>query len=556
MTQIRHCFSTRSARSVTKLAARMQVVCFFLVVIGCRGTIENGPNTDLRDSESRPHAGVGNPAKEPVAGRLVDSTDAGVPNEIPPDGVRGNTGDGGTLVAPADGGVGGRLGDAATVSVKEPDRTDGIANATILPVIWLETKDQKVPARDPKTPGRLKLFDKYSGTADNVMGLEAQTPTLDVPIAIGIRGGFTASLPKLPYGVELQDGAGNDKAFSLLGMPKGSDWVLYACYTDKTCMRNAMVYAVGQDLGRYSPRFRFVEVIINGKYVGLYNLIEKIRRDNDRVDVPKPAATAADGELSGGYIIKHEGGSSQSPPNNFKTNDGTATGLAWTHYYPKSDTITAAQRAYITTHFEAFQKMMLGPDWTDATKGYPAWIDVGSFVDIAIMNEVTNNWDGYSRSSFFTKLPANQGNKLVAGPLWDFDLAFGNISMGDSFKTDTWSYIKDFHPAPQNKAPFLTPFFWMKLWKEPTFTKQMRCRWQTLRMGPLSLDTIDRRLGAWRTYLLPVIARDQKVWPTLGKKIFPNYFVGKTFDEEINWLRDWIAKRLDFLDKNLPGTCL
>lgn len=85
-------------------------------------------------------------------------------------------------------------------------------------------------------------------------------------------------------------------------MPSDPDWVLYACYVDKTCLRNAVAYTVGQNLGRWNPRFRFVEVILNGDYVGLYNVVEKIKLDKNRLPLPAPAADAASGDLSGAYV--------------------------------------------------------------------------------------------------------------------------------------------------------------------------------------------------------------------------------------------------------------
>lgn len=103
-------------------------------------------------------------------------------------------------------------------------------------------------------------------------------------IGIEIRGHSSQMFPKKQFGIELRDDAGNS---SLLGMPSESDWVLNASYTDKSFLRNVLTYKLGNDLGRYASRTRFCEVVINEKYMGLYILQEKIKRDKNRVNIKK-----------------------------------------------------------------------------------------------------------------------------------------------------------------------------------------------------------------------------------------------------------------------------
>ena len=133
-------------------------------------------------------------------------------------------------------------------------------------------------------------------------------PALESNITIRIRGNSTARYAKKSYSIEFFDDARMaEKARPVLDMPSDPDWVLYACYVDKTCLRNAVAYTVGQNLGRWNPRFRFVEVILNGDYVGLYNVVEKIKLDKNRLPLPAPAADAASGDLSGAYVVKRDG---------------------------------------------------------------------------------------------------------------------------------------------------------------------------------------------------------------------------------------------------------
>src|SRR5262245_45914989 len=177
-----------------------------------------------------------------------------------------------------------------------------IAEQKQVAVFWIEV-DKKPIVADVKTPGRLKVFEEPGDSHD---GLATRTPTAMLPVGISLRGNYSRGLPKKPYSLELQDGAGNEKPAALLGLPPEADWVLNASYTYHTFLRNPLTDALMQEMGRYASRFRFVEIYIDGAYQGLYILLEKPNRDRYRVNIPKPAATAAEGDLTGGYIFRLE----------------------------------------------------------------------------------------------------------------------------------------------------------------------------------------------------------------------------------------------------------
>jgi hypothetical protein len=447
----------------------------------------------------------------------------------PPDRAPTDTGPGPDAGQPGDT----RLPDAS------PPPADSRPRADVVPVLWLELGGKAITGTE--VTAQLSVIEDHDGSH---VGLATAPVALKAPVGIALRGNFTGSLPKKPYSLELRDDAGMDRELPVLGMPPGSDWALYACYTDKTCLRYMLVQDLAQGLGRWSSRGRFVEVFLDGKYHGLYNLFERVRRDRYRVNIPKPAPDAMAGDLTGGYIFRHEG-SGKGAGRDFKTPDG----IVWSFHYPRAADLTPAQKTYLTDYVNRFDAAMRAPTWADPTTGYRKWTDVQSFVDYVIVQEVTNNWDGYARSVYFHKLPDAAGGKLFASPLWDHDLAFGNISMGTNYRTDTWSYD---NARTGNDAVL---FFFKNMVKEPAFQKEVRCRWEALRKGVLAKATLDARIDAWVPYIRESVKRDQMRWPTLGVKIFPNYFVGKTYEEEVAWLRDWIAKRLTWLDANLPGTC-
>ena len=125
----------------------------------------------------------------------------------------------------------------------------------------------------------------------------------DGRIAIEFRGSTSQGFPKKPYGLETQDSAGENIQF--LGMPTENDWVLHNPYSDKSLMRNVLAFDMARAMGRYSPRTKFCEVFLNGQYQGVYVLMEKIKRDSNRVNIAELDATMNGGDaLTGGYIVK------------------------------------------------------------------------------------------------------------------------------------------------------------------------------------------------------------------------------------------------------------
>ncbi len=441
--------------------------------------------------------------------------------------------------------------DLSTPEVSPPPAADaalpplppGTRRAGV-PVLWM-TVGGAALQKDVEVTGELTVIEDVLETESGEhVDPRTRPPALVSRVAIDVHGNFTATLPKKPLNLELRDEAGAEVERPLLGMPKGSDWVLLACYTDKTCLRSAIVLDVAAQLGRWNPRFRFVELYVDGKYQGLYNLVERVRRDKHRLDLPKPAADAEAGDLTGGNDFRKEGGG-KGNGRDWKSR----TGFVWTYHYPRHDEITPAQKRYLGDHMTKFEDAVRGPAWADPKAGYRAFLDLPTLVDYALIQELVNGWDGYARSIYFLKRPTADGGLVEHVPLWDFDLAFGNISMGTNFRTDTWAYEN-----PRTGADAVA-FFYPKIWSDPPFRDALRCRWEALRKEIVVQAAIDAKIAAWTRQIAPSIARDQKTWKTLGKSIYPNHVAFATYDEEVAWLRSWIDARIRWLDAHLPGRC-
>jgi len=126
-------------------------------------------------------------------------------------------------------------------------------------------------------------------------------------VGIEIRGSSSQMFPKKSYGFETRNQVGEDIDFPILGLPEEGDWILYAPYSDKSLIRNVLTFSLAKPLGHYASMCRFVELFLNNEYQGIYVLMEKIKREDTRVDIATLNPDEPEGEdLTGGYIVKLE----------------------------------------------------------------------------------------------------------------------------------------------------------------------------------------------------------------------------------------------------------
>lgn len=395
-----------------------------------------------------------------------------------------------------------------------------------------------------KADGWLTVVREHDGTLEDI---ERAPVVYEGPIGIEIHGASSSADPKHNYRMELRDATGADYDYPLLGLGSDSDYVLHASYGDKSYLRNPFIYslgrAIGDETGEWQPGVAFAEVYLNGRYWGLYAVIERQKRDAQRIDIPEPAAGVDLGDITGGYIFKVD----YDRGLYFRT----AAGTLLEYGDPRHDEISAAQDAYVKAWWDSFESMLNGASWSDADAGYPAWIDQESWLDYFLLNELAHNVDAYRLSTYVYKDVDAEGGRLHAGPIWDFDRAFGNVNYCECYNTGGWI----FDDLAACGASYQYPLWWQKVWSDPAFQDALRCRWETLRAGPLSEAEITERMAALAEPLGDAVDRDQSVWGTIGVNVGFNYFVGETWEEELDWLREWTLTRADWLDRNLSGTC-
>jgi len=420
-----------------------------------------------------------------------------------------------------------------------------IFTASNLPIVVINTNSQTI-LDDPRIVCDMGIIDNGFGTINLI-----SDPFNDYngKISIEYRGSSSQSFPKKPYALETQDLIGNNNNVSLLGMPVENDWILYAPYSDKALMRNFLTFDLGRKMGHYAPRTVYCELVINGDYKGIYILMEKIKRDNDRVDIAKLDADDLAGDsLTGGYIIKvdkYTGTGGVDWLSDFPNIGGGSLNIQY--HYPQATALQPQQLNYIEQYVDSFEYALNGPNFTDTSIGYAKYIDVNSFIDFYIINELSKNIDGYRLSTYMHKDKESKGGKLTMGPFWDFNLAFGNANYCSGGITSGWEV--------NGGCGDSNPFWFERLLDDTLYQNKLKCRWEYLRVRSFHQDSLFNFIDSVALYLDDAQQRNFQQWPTLGTYVWPNYYVGSTYQDELNFFKTWIGDRLVWIDNNLGGNC-
>ncbi len=417
-----------------------------------------------------------------------------------------------------------------------------------LPIVVLQV-GVPIP-NEPKVDGWMGVIDHPAGVRNRVGDAY---DGYDGPIGIEIRGSSSQSFPKKSYAVELRGPDGLDVEASVLGMPADEDWILYGPYSDKSFLRNALIMHLARSAGRYASRTRFVELVLNGSYEGVYVLMERIKRGDDRVDVARLDPTEVTGDdVTGGYILKidkWDGAEIGGWWSGYPPFPGSGDRVFVQYHYPRPNEIAPEQQAYIQEAYRQFEALMASASYADPVVGYPSLLDVESAVDFVLLNEISKNIDGYRLSTFLSRDRVQAGEpppKFVLGPIWDFNLGFGNANYYEGERTAGWQIevrlgAGEFHP----------PFWFRKLWDDRDFHFRVVERWSTLRSGPWHDESIRAWIDANAAFLSEAGVRDAARWGNLGTWVWPNPVVWSTRTQEINYLKDWITLRLAWMDSRI-----
>jgi subtilisin-like proprotein convertase family protein len=372
-------------------------------------------------------------------------------------------------------------------------------------------------------------------------------------ITIKVRGNTSADFPQQSFTISTVMPSGDDSNAIVLGMSAGSDWVLYGAWDDKALIRDVLTYQMSNEMGAYAPRTHLCELVINGDYKGVYAFMEKIKRGDGRVPVEKMSTTTTSGsDLTGGYIFQVDRGDDATDHwvSNYPPCAGSNGDISFVYEYPSDTKINSAQKTYIAHYVDSFEAALATKSLYDTTVGYRHYINATTFMQQSILQELGHNVDGYRLSSFLYKA---KNGKLCAGPIWDFNLAYGNADYYDGSATNTYEWDL---PCPASDGN-LNPFWWKKFSTDTSYMSQYKCLYTNLRQTALDTDRIDHIIDSFRSVLAVPETRNFQRWPIMGIYLWPNQYVGTSWQDETNYMQTWIHERVRWMDSMLyVPTCI
>ncbi len=427
-----------------------------------------------------------------------------------------------------------------------------VLDSSFLPVVIINTNG-KVITDTPRIIASMKIIFNGSGKVNKVNTTKYH---YDNNINIELRGNSSQFFPQKQYGFETKDKiTKEDIKVALCGMPEEEDWILYAPYNDISLMRNVMTYELWRKMGHYAPRTQFCEVIMNNEYIGVYVLMEKIKRGTDRVDISKVKNSDTSGiELTGGYIMKIDKSKPYDKTFISKVKSTTGGNITWVYDEPGASDIHPKQAAYIQNYIDTVEQVIFSNKFADPEIGYRKYISVSSFIDYFLLTELSRNIDAYKASSYFYKEKKDSlGGKgqLKAGPMWDYNFAFGNASFCTGGVTTGWMY------DGCTPATLPTPSMWRKLIQDTRYINDVKCRYNELRKTIWDTANLFKYLDS---YFLDTLSNPQKrhytKWKILGTNPGNfNAYIAQSYADEIRRIKNWLKARLVFMDGNLPGVC-
>ena len=358
-----------------------------------------------------------------------------------------------------------------------------------LPILYIDTRDSAaVDSREEYVTAVFSLLGyKYNG---RIRG----------------RGNSTWSCEKKPYRFKLEGKA------SLLGMSADRDWVLLASYGDKTMIRNALAFEMSRILGmEYTPCYGYVEVVLNGDFLGNYMLCEKIEVAKERLDIGRDS-----------WLMEIDGRAPEGKDRYFNLphleqpvviKDGSENDCSIDEFMNSVDTV------------------LFSDDFADPGKGYRSVIDAVSFADWYVVNEVALNNDAIFYTSCF--MFVQKGGKLKMGPVWDFDIAFGNENYaGNSGFEGRWLFQVQ---------------WFARMKQDPWFRALLQQRFEYLNAHRQEmLDFI--RESSMR--LSSSASLNDERWDLFSRQVLYNPVALGSYDAEVQYLASWLDSRLNWMSCN------
>jgi hypothetical protein len=396
----------------------------------------------------------------------------------------------------------------SVVEVTSRDRTamfdiefDGELTDTGLPVVYIETDGrQAVESKDDYVNAIMRI--REGGRTLHENGLQIRG-----------RGNATWTYPKKPYKLKL------DGKAALLGMDEDRDWALLANYCDKSLLRTGIAFRLSELLGfPWTPEARFVELVLNGEYLGAYQLAESVKRDTRRMDLPVD-----------GYLIERDGYYLQEP-----IWFGTPRGYGYTFKFPEPEDLTEAQLDYIRRYMTAFETALASDVFDDPADGYVKYIETESFVRWFLFQEILANMDG----NVYLCKADSLDSRLCMGPVWDFEWSLGI------------GWYEGVRPRPANYYIWESAAFYNdRLLEDPAYAEQVKAAWRQLHVTQDILRYIDETQE--------LLERSQRLnfrrWDILNVRVSVGGIPLASYEEEVACDRQFFINRMNWLETVIPA---
>ena len=375
-------------------------------------------------------------------------------------------------------------------------------NFTKLPIIIIDTEnDADITSKEEYINGELTFI-----------GKDYNDPYYKKEIKIRGRGNYSWSLPKKPFQLKF------DKKNSFFDLAEDKKWIFLANYTDKTMLRTAIAFELGYlSNSMWTPKYDFSEVFLNNQYIGTYQITEKVEEDDHRVNIGK-----------NGYLIEIEQ-LEKTKADDILFN----TQRLWFTIKSPELNKDSDEYNYIKNYVRKVENVLYGSSFNDEKNGYRTLIDIDSFIDWYLINEISKNNDAaFYSSCYMTLVP---GEKLKMGPIWDFDISFGNTRQNDN-ENPRGFWIKN-------------SIWFEMMFKDEYFIKKVKERFLYF------YENKDRILSTSNELSKKINnsrLENEKIWKTLGKYVYPNYvYKFETFKEEEDYLIRWIEIRFEWLKSEI-----
>ena len=441
-----------------------------------------------------------------------------------------------------------------------PDNEDVVLTSTNLPIVWIDVDGEYID-RYERITARVKIIHNGDGMLNwaDTVSHPGQRIDYEGYVALRYRGSSSFnSSDKKPYSFRpidkpLEDG-GTKVKVKILGMGKDNNWALLAPYADKSMMRDLLAFEVSRPWMEYTPQGRYCELFLDGTYYGVFILTEVVSKGKHRINLPDPGEQGD--SITGGYIMevnRTDGEVTYTSKYHPVSNTGQEYADKYINFQYKSpdyEELTPQQVSYITGRIDQMEQSLTSFRPGKASI-YEPYLDVTNFIDYQIAMELGHNVDAYRLSGKFFKRrdSVDARFKMV---VWDMNLAYGNSDYYQGWRTDTWMY-KNNNTMNAEGDPQLIPFWWFKLNTDPHYTAALKQRWKQYRRSNLRLDRVMSTVDSLANVLTSHGAeqRNSMAWPRWDQYVWPNYYIASDFNDEVDYLKQWLAERIAWMDGQL-----